>query len=165
METNDHRPRAYSVPAVSLLSTGSTSNGGVGLVGPGGGLITPIASSPHHAIRTMQNGMATTVPQSMVAHDLRTNQASSTRSLRRPRMRHLSVSSSRRETFEMRCCRINVLLVTMQLSLGVVITSLGFYMQTLTPSLGVRDAPYWAGIPVSSLFISIFIPISTLSSI
>ncbi len=138
--SNSPRPRAHSAPQVSLLST-TTSNGGV-------------VTSPHRhggssGIRTMQNGMATTVPQSMVPHDLRCSHTPSNRSLRRiPRQRHLSVSS-RRESFEMRCCRINVLLVTMQLCLGVVVTALGFYMQTLTPTLGVRDSPYWAGIPVS----------------
>lgn len=49
-----------------------------------------------------------------------------------------------------RCCRINVLLVIMQLCLGGMVTTLAFYMGTLTPSLKIRECPYWAGIPVST---------------
>ena len=66
------------------------------------------------------------------------------------RDRHVSMQS-RREDLEMRCCRINVLLVTMQLCLGVTVTSLGFYMQTLTTTLFVRECPFWAGVPVSNM--------------
>ena len=52
-----------------------------------------------------------------------------------------------------RCCRINVLLVTMQVCLGGMVTALAFYMETLTPTLGIRECPYWAGIPVSIHYI------------
>ena len=48
-----------------------------------------------------------------------------------------------------RCCRINVLLVIMQVCLGGMVTALAVYMETLTPSLRMRECPYWAGLPVS----------------
>ena len=73
------------------------------------------------------------------------------RSLSRDRQRHVSMQS-RREDLDMRCCRISVLLVTMQLCLGAAVTSLGFYMQTLSESLLVRECPFWAGVPVSELY-------------
>ena len=53
-------------------------------------------------------------------------------------------------SIQIRCCRINVLLVIMQLCLGGMVTTLAFYMGTLTPSLKIRECPYWAGIPVST---------------
>lgn len=134
--------------------------------------------SPHPALRSIQNGLPTTAEQKRVARDrngtgtqqpytkvyTRAGGGGGGRSsggggggggmggalgARRPtRHRQFSVQS-RRENFEMKCCRINVLLVIMQMSLGAVVTGLAFYMQTLSPSLAVRECPYWAGIPVS----------------
>lgn len=95
---------------------------------------------------TMHNGMSTTVPQNMIHHDLNTNHQPLAR-VRHARRRTISVQS--REHFEMKCCRINVLLVVMQLCLGIMITALGLYMETLTESLKIREYPYWAGVPVS----------------
>ena len=45
----------------------------------------------------------------------------------------------------------------MQVCLGGMVTALAFYMETLTPTLGIRECPYWAGIPVSILLILIFL--------
>ena len=95
---------------------------------------------------SMYYGMSTTVPQNLVHHDLNNSHQPVNRA-RQHRRRTISVQS--REHFEMRCCRINVLLVVMQLCLGIVITALGLYMETLTGSLKIRECPYWAGVPVS----------------
>ncbi|CAH1782945.1 unnamed protein product [Owenia fusiformis] len=54
----------------------------------------------------------------------------------------------KRENFEMKCCKIKVLLVTMQLCVGIVITALSFYLQTLSSSMKIRETPYWAGLPL-----------------
>ena len=43
----------------------------------------------------------------------------------------------------------------MQVCLGGMVTALAFYMETLTPTLGIRECPYWAGIPVSIHYIHI----------
>ncbi|ELU09876.1 hypothetical protein CAPTEDRAFT_37582, partial [Capitella teleta] len=48
-------------------------------------------------------------------------------------------------------CRIHVLLVVMQSCLGLVVTALGVYMRTLTSTLVLRECPFWAGAPVSTL--------------
>ena len=49
---------------------------------------------------------------------------------------------------ETRCCRVEVLLVSMQTCLGVAIVVLGFYMQYLSSSLLIVDCPFWSGVPV-----------------
>lgn len=104
-----------------------------------------IIRQPTKGILSMHNGMTTTVPQNM-------NKDSSHRPSRTPvaRLRQFSVQS--REHLELKCCRINVLLVVMQSCMGVVVTALAFYMQTLTSTLVLRECPYWAGIPVSQTF-------------
>ncbi|XP_064631982.1 sarcospan-like isoform X2 [Lineus longissimus] len=63
--------------------------------------------------------------------------------------RRQSTLQQHKENMELRCCRINVLLVTMQTFLGITITALGFYMRTLTLSLQYYECPFWAGIPLS----------------
>ncbi|XP_041350526.1 sarcospan-like [Gigantopelta aegis] len=47
-----------------------------------------------------------------------------------------------------RCCRIHILLVTLQVLLGVAITAMSLYLQLYIPVARVRDTPYWAGIPL-----------------
>ncbi|XP_013404122.1 uncharacterized protein LOC106169229 isoform X2 [Lingula anatina] len=53
-----------------------------------------------------------------------------------------------RESCEMHCCRIHILLTTMQLCLGSTIIGLGAFMGVAIPSLHTRETPYWAGIPL-----------------
>lgn len=106
--------------------------------------------------RSMRNGMATTVPQNMVRNDLNLSHQPTARRqpVRAGRGRKgsaLKRLSMQKESFEIRCCRISVLLVTMQMALGTTITALGFYMETLTSSLTLRECSHWAGIPVSIL--------------
>ncbi|XP_008847230.1 sarcospan [Nannospalax galili] len=49
-----------------------------------------------------------------------------------------------------RCCgcRFPLLLALLQLALGIAVTVLGFLMASVSPSLPVRDTPFWAGILV-----------------
>ena len=101
-------------------------------------------------VRSMFNGNRTTVPQSMVALDLNDSHHPVSRRVR-PRIRQFSVQS--REHFELKCCRIHVLLVVMEFCLGVVVTALSFYMRTITPSLPIAECPSWAGVPVSGLLV------------
>ena len=103
--------------------------------------------------RSMQNGLSTTVPQNVTLVDFELGghkqrgrkQSAWSRSTI---VRKLSLPRTK-ESFEARCCKIHVLLVVMQLCLGTVIAALGFYMESLSPSLKIRECPYWAGIPVS----------------
>lgn len=46
-------------------------------------------------------------------------------------------------------CRFPLLLALLQLALGIAVTVLGFLMASISPSLLVRDTPFWAGIVVS----------------
>lgn len=46
-------------------------------------------------------------------------------------------------------CRFPLLLALLQLALGISVTVLGFLMASISPSLLVRDTPFWAGIIVS----------------
>lgn len=46
-------------------------------------------------------------------------------------------------------CRFPLLLALLQLALGIAVTVLGFLMASISPSLLVRDTPFWAGIIVS----------------
>ena len=130
---------------------------GQGRALPGGGVGGEVYNLQR--ARSMQNGLSTTVPQSLIHHDLNCSHQPSGPQRARGGARSRSMAAARprgrRESFEMKCCRINVLLVVMELGLGIVITALGFYMQTLTPSLKARELPYWAGIPVSNIFINI----------
>ena len=175
--TANGRARSYSAPVVALLNTQQPNSNGVrrgtgGLVGglarqgghgsrphstAGGGSspLLAIRSMHHQAAGTKSPGCTAPLHNSyptVVSHDvtgatpnLATRRASR---LIDNRIRTVSVSSTR-DSLEMKCCRINVLLVTMQFCLGVAVTGLGFYMRTLSPSLGLRDCPYWAGAPVS----------------
>ncbi|OBS66356.1 hypothetical protein A6R68_05101 [Neotoma lepida] len=43
-------------------------------------------------------------------------------------------------------CRFPLLLALLQLALGIAVTVLGFLMASISPSLLVRDTPFWAGI-------------------
>ncbi|XP_049639810.1 sarcospan [Suncus etruscus] len=45
-------------------------------------------------------------------------------------------------------CRFPLLLALLQLALGIAVTVVGFLMASISPSLLVRDTPYWAGIIV-----------------
>ncbi|EDL10699.1 sarcospan isoform 1 [Mus musculus] len=45
-------------------------------------------------------------------------------------------------------CRFPLLLALLQLALGIAVTVLGFLMASISPSLLVRDTPFWAGIIV-----------------
>lgn len=155
MATANGRARSYSAPVVALLNANQQVQGnGVGGRATGvryGSPGCPQSSSPVLAIRSMHHkGLlhnASSTP--VVAHNdtstITTRRASR---LIDNRIRTVSISS-RRDSLEMKCCRINVLLVTMQFCLGVTVTGLGLYMQTLTPSLSLKDCPYWAGAPVS----------------
>ena len=169
--------RYHTLPAPSRSSRGLPTSS------PGHESGPSTSTSPAAAVATcsMRNGMSTTVPQSMVRHDLgsggrppacvglgcgagtggagpssttpRSTGGSSHNKPRqprhqRPRLSTLTSLNKTYESFEMRCCKINVLLVTMQLCLGATITALGFFMQTLTSTLRIRECPFWAGIPV-----------------
>ena len=101
-------------------------------------------------LRTLRNGLAATVPHSLLAYDINCSQRGQRRYTRRQ-----STLQQHAENMELRCCRINVLLVTMQTFLGVTITALGFYMQTLTTSLPLYETPFWAGFPVSCISYSL----------
>lgn len=46
-------------------------------------------------------------------------------------------------------CRFPLLLALLQLALGIAVTVVGFLMASISPSLLVRDTPFWAGILVS----------------
>ena len=145
--------------------------------GMGSTCLLSAGGSPHPAIRSMHNGLHTT-SQNLPCLDQESGGSPSIAgrysvggaggglggpgvggaggggvvlhgSTRRAARRRQFSVQSRRENLEMKCCRINVLLVIMQLSLGTVVTALGFYMQTLSPSIQVRECPFWAGIPVS----------------
>ena len=145
------RPRAHSAPEVAMYSCANNSDH----ESASPHQVRGTSVQPMQATRTMKNGMSTTVPQNMVTQDLNSKSHQPKKS--KNMQRRISRTSRTRESFEMKCCRINVLLVVMQLCLGVVITALAFYMETLTPSLQLRECPYWAGIPVSSdkfIFIS-----------
>ena len=142
----NNRPRAHSAPVVSLLSTRPRTGGPT----PNGSGLTVLtgSGSPHPALRKIsQNGLTTSF---CTAGNSPYYQRGSRASigLHGTRLRTISICS-RKESLEMRCCRINVLLVTMQLCLGTTVTALGFYMETISPSLSIRECPYWAGIPVS----------------
>ena len=54
--------------------------------------------------------------------------------------------------YDLQCCTLPVCLVTLQLLLGFTIMVFGVTMLLMTPSVKTRDAPYWAGIVVSSTF-------------
>ncbi|XP_016052868.1 PREDICTED: sarcospan isoform X2 [Miniopterus natalensis] len=45
-------------------------------------------------------------------------------------------------------CRFPLLLALLQLALGIAVTVVGFLMASISPSLLVRDTPFWAGIIV-----------------
>ncbi|XP_006103054.1 sarcospan [Myotis lucifugus] len=45
-------------------------------------------------------------------------------------------------------CRFPLLLALLQLALGIAVTVVGFLMASISPSLLVRDTPFWAGILV-----------------
>uniref|UniRef100_A0A8C0RU20 Sarcospan n=1 Tax=Canis lupus familiaris TaxID=9615 RepID=A0A8C0RU20_CANLF len=45
-------------------------------------------------------------------------------------------------------CRFPLLLALLQLALGIAVTVVGFLMASVSPSLLVRDTPFWAGIIV-----------------
>ncbi|KAK2157602.1 hypothetical protein LSH36_188g05041 [Paralvinella palmiformis] len=107
----------------------------------------------HGQLPSMKNGMTTTVPQNMIQRDLKCGQRPS--SSRASRLNKLTTTTSR-ETWEVRCCRISVLLVIMQICLGVTVTALAFYMERLSTSIPTKECPYWAGIPVS-IWISIVV--------
>lgn len=63
---------------------------------------------------------------------------------------------------EMRCCRVEVLLVTMQTGLGLAVTGLGLYMLRLSSSLLITDCPFWAGLPVGTVVqLRLYRPTST----
>ena len=97
---------------------------------------------------TMHNGLATTVPQSMVQHKLDCRH--------RPLPRRSRHTSGRGDSnCCLRCCHVHVLLVVVQLLLGGAVTALAFYMETLTVTIAPRDCPYWAGIPVRMTFMCI----------
>ena len=136
------RPKANSLPTLESNATPTMLDSYAGDEQDSLGL----KGGNHDSQPSMFNGMSTTVPQNLAHHDLNNSHQPSARA-RQHRRRTISVQS--REHFEMRCCRINVLLVVMQLFLGIVITALGLYMETLTKSLKIRECPYWAGVPVS----------------
>nr|XP_042130273.1 sarcospan isoform X2 [Peromyscus maniculatus bairdii] len=51
-------------------------------------------------------------------------------------------------------CRFPLLLALLQLALGIAVTVLGFLMASISPSLLVRDTPFWAGIIVLYFLLS-----------
>lgn len=57
--------------------------------------------------------------------------------------------AAQREHLEHHLCRINVLLVTMQLGLGASMTALGLFLKQLSPSLTWKECAVWAAGPVS----------------
>lgn len=122
--------------------------GGVAISGAVAQQLSPLTP------RRVLNGIAPSVSQSMVNRDGISPQQFPPCRSRTVNKRSSSVfqklSTQTRESFEMRCCRINVLLVVMQMCLGATVTALGFYMETLTTSLSLRECAYWAGIPVST---------------
>ena len=101
-------------------------------------------TSPGGTMHTMRNGLSTTVPQSMIQHEL------DCRHRPLPRRSRHSSNQSRTNCF-LRCCHVHVLLVVSQLLLGGAVTALAFYTETLTTTVAPRDCPFWAGIPVGTV--------------
>ena len=63
-------------------------------------------------------------------------------------IRRPSLIQQSKEKLELHICRINVLLVIMQLGLGSSMAVLGLYLHNLSPVLTLKDCPYWAAFPV-----------------
>jgi len=135
---------AASRPDETIRNAASSSNGALEQL-PGGATDSPGGEDSH----TMHNGLATTVPQSMVQHKFDCRH----RPLPR-RSRH--GSNQGHGNCCMRCCHVHVMLVVVQLLLGGAITALAFYLETLAVTIAPRDCPYWAGIPVSTSYFILF---------
>ncbi|XP_070559174.1 sarcospan-like [Ptychodera flava] len=87
-------------------------------------------------IRSQAPGLATTVPQNIVQEDLHSEtHTPSTRPLK-----------EKHRKYHLRCCTLPVCLVLLQVLLGATIAVFGFVMLNISPSLKIRDTPYWSGI-------------------
>ncbi|VEL34870.1 unnamed protein product [Protopolystoma xenopodis] len=63
--------------------------------------------------------------------------------------RRQSVIEQGAQKLELQFCRINVLLVTMQIGLGAATISIGFYLHFASPSFQSYERAHWAAFPVS----------------
>ncbi|XP_077987252.1 sarcospan-like [Glandiceps talaboti] len=96
------------------------------------------ASSENFESRTQMPSLATTVPQNIVQEDLHSD--THTPSPRPFKEKH--------RKYHLRCCSLPVCLVMLQILLGATIAIFGFVMVNISPSLKIRDTPYWSGIPL-----------------
>lgn len=95
--------------------------------------------------QSMLSGLNTTVPQSLIPHDLTCRHKMKFRSGKlQAGDGNIGCGDRCRQ-----CCRLRLALVLLQLCLGIAITTLAFYIQVFTATLDVRETPHWAGIPVS----------------
>lgn len=91
--------------------------------------------------QSMLSGLNTTVPQSLIPQDFARKH--------KPKARSSKRKGCCRGNFCRSCCSLRLFLVFWQLILGAAITAMSFYLFFyVTDSLKVRDAPFWAGIPV-----------------
>lgn len=142
-QSSEGRPRAHSAPAVTTLGIHPVRWKKKGVNG------MEIEFHPmlngHAKTGSKNHNNNTNFVHRNCRHSRRNNHT-------QQRARRMSVSARmnrHRETLEMKCCKIHVLLVLMQICLGCSITGLGIYMAAWTPTLETRETPYWAGIPVS----------------
>ncbi|KAK3102060.1 hypothetical protein FSP39_008475 [Pinctada imbricata] len=128
------RQRAHSASSLKSLSLYS--------IGPKWTKRQQTRSTPELRLymqQSMLSGLNTTVPQSLIPHDI----SRSHRPKPRPR-RHGSCGEGCRE-----CCSARLVLAVIELLIGAAITGLGLYLHFfVTTSLRVRETPYWAGIPL-----------------
>ncbi|KAJ8301376.1 hypothetical protein KUTeg_020363 [Tegillarca granosa] len=127
------RPRAHS--ASSLKS--------IGLYNPGQKWSKRQArSTPELRLymqQSMLSGLNTTVPQSLIPHDLNCRH--------KPKRRRGKDNSC--GLFCRECCTCKLFLAILQLFVGAATTAVAFYLfYFVTTSLKTRETPYWAGIPL-----------------
>ncbi|KAK6175047.1 hypothetical protein SNE40_013588 [Patella caerulea] len=148
------RPRAHSASSIKLTLINSRDN-------------SAARSTPE--LRSMLTGLETTVPQNLSPDDF-----STTHRPRRVKRKAVEMTSAddgccvccKRCCGCCRCCRCHILLVILQLLLGCGITALTFYVHLYYPVIGMRETPYWAGVPLTLAgLVGIYFCCAKLSSI
>ncbi|XP_006819310.1 sarcospan-like [Saccoglossus kowalevskii] len=94
-------------------------------------------ASYHTPTRSQAASLNTTVPQNIVQEDLHSDTHTPVRPLK-----------EKHKKYHLQCCTLPVCLVMLQVLLGATVTVFGFVMLNISPSLKVRDTPYWSGIPL-----------------
>ena len=128
------RPRAHSASSIKFTSVSAPSR------------LKKGASYSSPELRSMLVELETTVPLSIIPSALGSSRGF------KPGQRMAGGS----RCCDCQCCRLHILLVTLQVLLGVTITAMSLYVQLFIPAARLRETPYWAGVPVS-LFVCLFV--------